>query len=329
MVARTGYFSYRDVREVLWDFDQHHFERPFRSPPGGLYLSTNQLFRHFTEHVPLEIFDYVATLDLKANPSVGTLWFWYIGTPSLKKRATSLQQNNLALNNASRMVLRALGKKPLKASNDYLCHFKQLMHLVFEDYFKRLNFENKKRVFEKFYEVPPTVVGLQNVLKIPNTKDKMNRIYELTPQIYKGLNIYEYFIFQKHILFFRMYLLRVNALASTGQALGILILAVLTGVILGIILLIYKRYIIGLLVLGICFPSAMIGGLVVAEKYIDPQPPERILLPLDEAINKFVHAQLPIIADKQLPLFCEKWERVVMELLPYASRCIKRINSEV
>lgn len=403
MVAKTGYFSYKDVRQVLYNFDcnkvnqlkqihprkyadlicspvfpKGHFWSPFNGddlvamnhllrnlterpntaapefPKGRFWsplnaddlLVMNKLLRFLSEapikqgnHVtklPLEITDHILKLYLQSTPLVCELWRIYIGTPgvraSCKKQFSAEQEldqdkipdlcrGNQSLNEASKILLIIYGKKPLKRE-DPLSYFKQLLDYVFEDYFNQLDYNGKRRVLEKFSHVLP-VHELEQILKITqDPKRKLQKLNEISFEIKKNVGFFEYLSVRRKFLICYFFLIKGYAAANLVVfcLLSLAFLAVFT---VGVTLLIYRYIITGLFVIGFGFPLSSVCCLFIFDKYSEPELPPSAVRPLEEMIDKFVREQLIKTVDRQLPVLCEKWERVVLDLMPYVSHVQK------
>ena len=161
MALRT--LSYNDVGRIVYDFDHAKFgvAKPVSDNPkpsqilAAKQIVLNQFQNSFLREkvqCPVELIDVLARQHIATQPSVGALLNFYIGLPYLEGRTTVLakcEKANGYLNASSKILLARLNIQPSNKQEE-LVHFKQLMDIVFSEYFSKLTPDEKLEMLQKF-----------------------------------------------------------------------------------------------------------------------------------------------------------------------------------
>lgn len=156
MALRT--LSYNDVGRIVYDFDHAKFgvAKPIDPNPSQIVAAEqivlNQLLNSFREKCPIELINILARYHIASQPSVGALLNFYVGLPYLKGRTAVLANSAKAngyLNASAKLLLARLNIQPSN-KQEKLVHFKQLMDIVFVEYFSQLPPDKKLEMLQRF-----------------------------------------------------------------------------------------------------------------------------------------------------------------------------------
>jgi hypothetical protein len=161
--------SYLDIRRIAGDFDKVHQGAPLTD----MDYRTINFYKTTAEELNRYVVGKYFSCKQPSNPLVEVLLDLYKGTTWPPREPVRFN-----LNAASQAILIKLDETPIETRQE-LGYFKQLLDVVFKDYFRRLSPEEKIEMARRWEEVPAVVPRLEEIAKWQDLNLKISSLQAL------------------------------------------------------------------------------------------------------------------------------------------------------
>ncbi len=138
--------------KIVAEFDQRHGLGISKWSPERNFAVGIFMRKLVQEKLPLEIIERIVDYCFHTELSVLSMLRFYVGGPTLRSHLEILRDDR-AREAASRAILSRLGIQPLASQSD-LAHTRQLLDIVFFEYFERLSLSEKWDVLRDLENIP-------------------------------------------------------------------------------------------------------------------------------------------------------------------------------